>query len=163
MLGAVLVLALTAPAADQWSHLFDHGARWPGCTVTYSANVNGKPWQRAVRDIERASGVHLARVPSGGQITVTLTRERRPDRVAEALPWPTDGPYSSGFVTGFGDLRGHRGWYRRAVWRHELSHALGLGHSDDPLSPVYAGGVATRFPDRGPWVADLRTLYPECS
>ena len=162
MLGAVLVLALAAPAADQWADLFDHGARWPGCTVTYSANVNGKPWQRAVRDVERASGVDLVRVPAGGQVTVTLTRERRPDRVAEALSWPTDGPYAAGVVTGFGGLSDYPAWYRRAVWRHELSHALGIGHSDDPRSPVFAGGVVTPYPDWLPWVTDLRALYPDC-
>lgn len=155
-------LVLPAPAVDQWADAYDDGNRWPGCSVTYTANTSAKSFLRAVRDVERASGVDLVPVPAGGQIEIRRFTERHPaGRLGDAtVHQPPDGVFTTMTVTVWGGAMDYRPKFRRAIWRHELSHALGLGHTADPAETMSVG--LWPYMTEG-WKASLRALYPECS
>ena len=152
---------------------FDHGARWPQCTVTYSIDHTSRQFNRAVRDIDQISGIDFVRREDG---SAAVTIRHHQENASEVLYGPimtlfvagTAAPeedetnrYVAGQVDIWAPYDDMSAGSRRNVWRHELSHILGLGHSDRRRDVMYPS-VRSSTKVTPEWRAKLRSLYPEC-
>lgn len=159
-----------------WAPLALDRPTWPRCArVTWRYDDRRAPasgargvradMAAATRDISTATGLRLREVQAGpADILLRWGDTGRADGIG-GLQW-TDGPGSA--IRGFITLGIRSAWARtpgtadrQVLLRHELLHAVGLGHVDLPralMAPTYRLGISR--PNLGPGeVRGLTTLY----